>query len=233
MPDQTRIYGGQEAAQHNYNWMVVIVVVKNNGNKILCGGSILSKTKVLTAAHCTTNAKQMRIYYGVHSLNQAQMRVNMKSFVRHEKYDFPNYDIAIITVEEPFEFNAKVGHVCLPTSKNLQLEQSSLLIGLGWGRTETSRFSNVLKENVFTVISDEDCQRVYGSFLNEKIVVCTQDSPGQSVCQGDSGSALGRLENGRFVQYAIISFTSRKCDRGHPTGYTELSPMLDWIKDNL
>ena len=74
---------------------------------------------------------------------------------------------------------------------------------------------------------------MFGSNLNKEAIICTKDSPGQSVCQGDSGSALGKIENGRFVQYGIISFTSKSCDEGNPAGYSEISDQMDWILKNL
>ena len=88
------------------------------------------------------------------------------------------------------------------------------------------------------------------------------DIPGESICQGDSGmylyfskkienfnltekyfkpliifylgSAVGKIENGRFILYGIVSFTSsRGCKLGYPTGFTEIQPHLDWIMKNI
>ena len=74
-PILLRIFGGQEASPHSYNWMVIMVIdrVRFNGkiSKSVCGGNIITSTKVLTAAHCTNGAKAIRIYYGLHSLSQA------------------------------------------------------------------------------------------------------------------------------------------------------------------
>ena len=104
----------------------------------MCGGNILSKTKVLTAAHCVQNAKSVRIYPGIHHLSQAKKYLKMKSFIVHEKYRFPNHDIAIVTIEKPFEFNDKVGPVCLPSHLNSDVNEGENMIGLGWGKTATN-----------------------------------------------------------------------------------------------
>ena len=49
-----------------------------------------------------------------------------------------------------------------------------------------------------------------------------------------SGSAVGKIENGRFILYGIVSFTSsRGCKLGYPTGFTEIQPHLDWIMKNI
>ena len=54
---------------------------------------------------------------------------------------------------------------------------------MGWGQTATSNFSPILKENVFTAISDSMCEEFYQTELDSSIL-CTRDVPGQSICQG-------------------------------------------------
>ena len=93
----------------------------------------------MTAAHCGVDATDVRIYYGAHNLSQATDKVQMKRFVPHENYDFPNYDIGIIEVEPHFEFSDKVGTVCLPDIFSDKAKVDDQMIGLGWGRTENNR----------------------------------------------------------------------------------------------
>ena len=46
---------------------------------------------------------------------------------------------------------------------------------MGWGQTATSNFSPVLKENLFTAISDSMCEGFYQTELDSSIL-CT-DGP--------------------------------------------------------
>jgi len=49
--DTEKIVGGQPAAQGQYPWMAAMV---NKGQQTnFCGGSIISNSYILTAAHCT------------------------------------------------------------------------------------------------------------------------------------------------------------------------------------
>ena len=117
---------------------------------------------------------------------------------------------------------------------------------MGWGQTATSNFSPVLKENLFTAISDSMCEEFYQAELDSSIL-CTRDVPGQSICQaktfnfhwwfplisrnfeGDSGSSIGKIENERFVLYGLASFTSDSCLSGYPNSFTEIQPHMDFI----
>lgn len=55
------IFGGTETIPHEFPWNVVLY---RNG-RFSCGGSLISKQHVLTAAHCAEYSKnEMRIHMG-------------------------------------------------------------------------------------------------------------------------------------------------------------------------
>ena len=165
-------------------------------------------------------------------MKSATKKLYMKSFKIHNHYNFPTHDVAIITTNGIFEYSNEVGPVCLPNILDQELLNNEKILGMGWGRTKTSSFSNVLKENLFTIISDKACRKFYAQNLDSSIM-CTRDDPGESICQGDSGSAVGKIENDRFTLYGIVSFTGIDCSKGSPTGFTQILPHLDWIMSHI
>jgi len=53
-----RIVGGQETEKNEYPWQIGLY--KDYGNFFFCGGSIISKREILTAAHCLINDRCVR-----------------------------------------------------------------------------------------------------------------------------------------------------------------------------
>merc|ERR1711983_386185 len=73
-----RIVGGQETEQHEYPWQVGLV--SRNGRTPWCGGTLISPTHVLTAAHCTVGEKpkRLRVLLGEHNVADGEFnRVNV------------------------------------------------------------------------------------------------------------------------------------------------------------
>ena len=54
-------------------------------------------------------------------------------------------------------------------------------------------------------------------------------------CSGDSGGPLMVQEDEENKMYlrGVVSFGTRKCGKGFPGVYTDISYYIDWIKRNL
>ena len=47
-----RIFGGQDAKREDYPWLVRLLVTQDGKDQHFCGGSLISETLIVTAAHC-------------------------------------------------------------------------------------------------------------------------------------------------------------------------------------
>ena len=55
---QARIVGGNETFEGEYPWMVAIYLHGNGRSEFWCGGALVSRDHVVTAAHCTKDSKK-------------------------------------------------------------------------------------------------------------------------------------------------------------------------------
>merc|ERR1711900_25908 len=102
-----RIMGGEEAPAHEFPWQISL---RNLGSHI-CGGSIINKNQVITAAHCVEGALPAldSVVAGAHHriLEGGHQTRRVAKMEYHASWNNPpfNNDVALITVSEPFDFS--------------------------------------------------------------------------------------------------------------------------------
>jgi len=227
-----RIVGGSEVDPHSIPWQVGLM--NKGSNFVFCGGSILSATKILTAAHCYKRPSSIQVVVGEHRLNSAAdgVRHDVRSFVVHPGYNRQTIDkdVAIITLSKPIDLNDKAKAVCLPksiTDPNLRDGQS--LTVSGWGRLSgSSSGPDVLHAVRIPYMPPAECRRAWGSSRITNNMLCAGQIDGSanglSACNGDSG---GPLTVGRTI-VGVVSWGRRGC--GYQSGvYAKVSVFLSWI----
>jgi len=170
--EYNNIVGGEDAKLGEFPWMVLLGF--QNGDDITygCGGSVINRWYVLTAAHCIQPGDEpVQLLFGEHELNSSTPidcndvgKCNPEPFTRkpakiivHEGYEFkknrganPN-DIALIRLNEPLPFyydddvKSAVIPVCLPWNKNdigRDLNAGVKLTVTGWGRSTNDEYTN-------------------------------------------------------------------------------------------
>ncbi|XP_058396802.1 granzyme H-like isoform X2 [Diceros bicornis minor] len=113
------IIGGHEAKPHSRPYMALVQFVVNE-RKMRCGGVLLRKDFVLTAAHCCGSSVSVTL--GVHNI-QAQERTQQVIPVRrdipHPDYNPKNFsnDIMLLKLVRKTKQTAAVRALSLPTGK--------------------------------------------------------------------------------------------------------------------
>lgn len=195
-----------------------------------CGGTLISSTWILTAAHCVEgySASQMRVRAGINDLttSSGQLRTAAQ-IVRHPSYNSSTYayDIALIRVGTAFTLGSTVATAALPnntTESVLDVNGKSATVS-GWGRTETGAYSNrALREVTIPITpTGTDCG------TRPSNTICGKYDAGKDSCNGDSGGPLAARYNSKFYVLGIVSYGPAEC-RGYGV-YTRVNGYINWI----
>ncbi|KAH8370964.1 hypothetical protein KR093_005697, partial [Drosophila rubida] len=123
--------------------------------------------------------------------------------------------------------------ICLPASEMLRnnVDNVERFHVTGWGKTETTNFSDVPMEVIVMTTNRSTCQQSYKRSI-DVTQLCAGDV-GKDSCNGDSGGPLAYIahfnDRQRFVQYGVVSFGSHICGDGHPGVYTNVASYIRWI----
>lgn len=204
-----------------YPWMAVLRYDYNGIIMDGCGGSLINKRYILTAAHCVKTMSTMPLHsvvLGEHTKNQEEDCIiyknehgreterdcaypveifGIESFVVHPNYNRPRYrnDIALIRLDNDVVMTEHIRPICLPVTSALQNASLERYILTGWGTTEQSIGSDRLLKANLSYVSNSECQRKMNeNRLNIRLSnqqMCASGIDIADTCKGDSGGPLG------------------------------------------
>ncbi|XP_030021322.1 mast cell protease 1-like [Manduca sexta] len=219
--------------------------------KNLCGGSIIGELKVLTAAHCfeqndfyyANHPRNLRIVAGdlrsdlVHSgktdtTETTQLR-KIDKVVLHNNFNFPSHDIALVFVDEKWNYTDHVDFI-IPARK--MTDYLNVCVTAGFGRIGHGVRAGVTP--ILLLAQIETMTRWKCSILwemNMNSFICT-GSVLTDVAKGDSGGPLACKGTrdpaevpGRKLLAGVVS--GKNFDR--TTLYTRVSEYHDWLERDL
>ncbi|XP_065429936.1 trypsin-like isoform X1 [Chrysemys picta bellii] len=225
----TRIVGGYpcERAQP---WQAAIFDL----NRLYCGGVLINKEWVMTAAHCrlpgTTNIRLGE--YNLRQMDDSEQRRVAAKLIPHPNYNptTKDNDIMLIKLVTPVQLNNNVHPIALASST---APPGSTCQVSGWGTTtspQPASFPALLQCAELRIVSAAECRREYSSLVTDNMLCAGVRQGGIDSCQGDSG---GPLVCGGSLQ-GIVSWGLEECAQPNKPGvYTKVSKYINWIQQTV
>ncbi|TNN78667.1 Elastase-1 [Liparis tanakae] len=198
---EERVVGGSVARPNSWPWQISLQFKSGSSFHHTCGGTLIRRGWVMTAAHCVDRSRTWRVVLGEHNLNAQEGKEQYMSVSRvhvHPNWNSNNvaggWDIALLRLTSDASLNNHVQLAALPPS-------GQTCTSYGW----------------------------WGSTVKNSMV-CAGGGR-DSGCQGDSGGPLNCSVNGRWVVHGVTSFVSSSACNAtkKPTVFTRVSSYNSWM----
>ena len=221
-----KIVGGVQAVKGEFPFLVSL---RSSYGSHFCGGSLIKKNWVLTAAHCVEGGYLKGVTIGLHNQSDTAgvEKFTVLQIVKHPGWNTNTMenDFALVKLSADSTF--------APIALNANEVASKVnFVTAGWGTTsEGGGVSKILMKVTVPFVTKEACTAAYPDGITDSMLCAGYPEGGKDSCQGDSGGPLMLGEGASRVLAGVVSW-GEGCARPNKYGvYSKVNIALDWINN--
>ncbi|XP_039738197.1 plasminogen [Pteropus medius] len=225
-----RVVGGCVANPHSWPWQISL---RTRFGKHFCGGTLIAREWVLTAAHClerSSRPSSYKVILGAHK--ELNLEADVQEIEVAKLFLEPTRaDIALLKLSRPATITEKIIPACLPSANYVVADRTECYI-TGWGETQGTFGAGVLKEAQLPVIENKVCNRndILKGRVKSTELCAGHLSGGTDSCQGDSGGPLVCFEKDKYILQGVTSWGLGCARPNKPGVYVRVSWFVTWIE---